>query len=81
MWNRWILAIAIFSGLATQAEAGDFHHMSCTVVRLYVAKYSAPAAEAWARSQGATGAEIMVARRCLRDGPVRTATDLSAAAH
>jgi hypothetical protein len=81
MWNRWILAIAIFSGLAAQAEAGEFHHMSCTVVRLYVARYSAPAAEAWARSQGATEAEIMVARRCLRDGPVRTATDLSAAVH
>jgi hypothetical protein len=79
MWKRWIFAIAIFSGLAAQAKAGEIHHMSCTIVRLYVAKYSAPAAEAWARSQGATEAEIMVARRCLRDGPVRTATDLSAA--
>jgi hypothetical protein len=66
MWNRWIIAIAIFSGLAAQAKAAEFHHMSCTVVRLYVAKYSAPAAEAWARSQGATEAEIMVARRCLQ---------------
>jgi hypothetical protein len=81
MWNRWILAIALLSGLAAQAEAGEFHHMSCTVVRLYVAKYSAPAAEAWARNRGATEAEIMVARRCLRDEPVRTATDLSAGAH
>jgi hypothetical protein len=81
MWNRWILAIAIFSGLAAHAKAAEFHHMSCTVVRLYVAKYSAPAAEAWARSQGATEDEIMVARRCLREGPVRTATDLSTAVH
>ena len=81
MCNRWTLAIAIFLGLAAQAEAGEFHHMSCTVVRLYVAKYSAPAAEAWARSQGATDADIMVARRCLRDGPIRTATDLTAAVH
>ena len=81
MWNRWILSIALLSGLAAQAEAGEFHHMSCTVVRLYVAKYSAPAAEAWARNRGATEAEIMVARRCLRDEPVRTATDLSAGVH
>jgi hypothetical protein len=81
MWNRWILTIAIFSGLAAQAEAGEFHHMSCAVVRLYVAKYSAPAAEAWARSQGATESEIMVARHCLRDRSVRTATDLLAVAH
>jgi hypothetical protein len=81
MWNRWMLAVALFSGLAAHAKAAEFHHMSYTVVPLYVAKYSASAAEAWARSQGATEAEIMVARRCLRGGPVRTATDLSAAVH
>jgi hypothetical protein len=82
MWNRWILAYRAFIGARCASfEAGEFHHMSCTVVRLYVAKYSAPAAEAWARNQGATEAEIMVARRCLRDEPVRTATDLSAGVH
>jgi hypothetical protein len=31
---------------------------SCTVVRYYVAKYTLAAAEAWARSKGATEAEI-----------------------
>ena len=30
-------------------------------------------AEAWARSHGATEAEIEAARRCLRDAPARTA--------
>jgi len=39
----------------------------------YVAKFSAYAAEAWARSHGATDAEIESARRCLRDAPARTA--------
>jgi hypothetical protein len=39
--------------------------MSCTVVRFYVAKYSEAAAESWARSRGASDAEIETARRCL----------------
>jgi hypothetical protein len=38
---------------------------SCAIVRYYVAKYSAPAAEAWARSKGATDAEVQTARRCI----------------
>jgi len=42
-------------------------------VRYYVAKYSASAAEMWARSHGATDAEIEAARRCLNDAPARTA--------
>jgi hypothetical protein len=37
-----------------------------------VAKYTAPAAEAWARSKGATDAEIEAARHCLKDAPDRT---------
>ena len=40
-------------------------HTSCTLVRYYVAKYTAAAAEAWARSKGATDAEIQTAARCL----------------
>src|SRR5690349_4290210 len=36
----------------------SLRHVSCAVVRYYVAKYSAPSAEAWARSRGATDAEI-----------------------
>ena len=56
----------------TTAGAGDNNssvhsrRASCTLVRYYVAKYSAPAAEAWARSKGATEAEINKARRCIR---------------
>jgi hypothetical protein len=44
-----------------------------TLVRYYVAKCTAPAAEAWARSKGATGAEIDAARRCVKEPPTQTA--------
>jgi hypothetical protein len=81
MWKRWLLMAAICSGLIPRAEAGELHQMSCTVVRFYVARYSVPAAETWARSKGATEAEIVLARRCLKDTPVQTATDLSSVAH
>jgi hypothetical protein len=47
--------------------------MSCSVVRFYVAKYSAPAAEAYARNHGASDAQIEAARHCLRDAPAQTA--------
>jgi hypothetical protein len=42
-------------------------------VRYYVAQYSASAAEQWARSKGASDAEIEAARRCLKPDTVRTA--------
>jgi hypothetical protein len=42
------------------------------VVRYYVAKYSASAAEMWARSHGATDAEIEAARHCLKSMPAET---------
>ena len=77
MWTRWICVAAIFAGLALPAGAGEVHHFSCSVVRFYVAKYSAPAAEAWARSKGATETEIEAARRCLKDAPVQTAADFA----
>ena len=80
MWKRLIYVAAIFAGLAGQAEAGQLHRVSCTVVRFYVAKYSASAAEAWARNKGATEAEIDAARRCIRDSPVQTAGDMGSAA-
>jgi hypothetical protein len=68
-------------GLSPEAFAGEqsggvFHRASCSVVRYYVARYSESAAEAWARSKGATEAEIEAARRCLNGAPsatVRTA--------
>ena len=85
MWTRWTcvaamclgMGLAMSFGLAPSAEAagrsGLVHRASCTVVRFYVAKYSAFAAEAWARSHGATEAEIEAARNCLKDAPARTA--------
>jgi hypothetical protein len=43
------------------------------MVRVYVAKYSASAAEMWARSHGATDAQIEAARECLKGTTERTA--------
>jgi hypothetical protein len=70
--RRWVFAIAMFSGLSSQAIADEqpktrlLARASCTVVRYYVAKYTLPAAEAWARSKGATEAEIQTARHCVK---------------
>jgi hypothetical protein len=55
--------------MAGEPQPGVFRRASCTVVRYYVAKYSAVAAETWARSHGATEAEIEAARRCLPNAP------------
>jgi hypothetical protein len=63
-------------GSSQIAEAGEqsvLRRVSCSVVRFYVAKYSVGAAEAWARSKGASEAEIDSARRCLKGSPVLTA--------
>ncbi len=69
MFTRAFVASIVFLALSQTAEAGEksglLHRMSCTVVRYYVAKYSESAAESWARSKGATEAEIASARRCL----------------
>jgi hypothetical protein len=81
MWTRWIFIAALWIGLAPQANAGELHRISCTVVRFYVAKYSAPAAEAWARDKGATEAEIESARRCIKDSAVQTASDTGSISH
>jgi hypothetical protein len=62
----------LFSSFSSSANAGAFQRMSCSVVRFYVAKYSAPAAESYARSHGATDAQIEAARRCLADAPAHT---------
>jgi len=77
MWTRWTCVAAICLGLAPQAEAagrsGLVHRASCSVVRFYVAKFSAFAAESWARDHGATESEIEAARRCIKDAPAQTA--------
>jgi hypothetical protein len=75
MWSRWICVAAICLGLAPRVEAAErsglVHRASCTVVRYYVAKYTASVAEAWARTKGATQAEIEAARHCLKDAPAQ----------
>jgi hypothetical protein len=74
---RWVCILAASLGVPSFAYAGEqsgvMRRVSCSVVRFYVAKYSAPAAEQWARSKGATEAEIAVARRCLSGDAARTA--------
>ena len=71
------LTLSFSSSVTSNAVAGNrtglVHRASCAVVRYYVAKYSVSAAEMWARSHGATDAEIEAARRCLNDAPAQTA--------
>jgi hypothetical protein len=72
MASPWICATVICIGLCSQSRAEEqpksrfLARASCTVVRYYVAKYTIAVAESWARSIGATEAEIEVARRCVR---------------
>ena len=76
MLTRVLGAVALslaLSSLSSVANAGAIQRMSCSVVRFYVARYSAPAAESYARSHGATDAQIEAARHCLREEPARTA--------
>jgi hypothetical protein len=74
---RWMCALALCLGTPSAAVAGEqsgvLRRVSCPVVRYYVAKYSASAAEHWARTKGASDAEIEAARRCLRPDDTRTA--------
>ncbi len=76
MLIKGLVISAALIALAPDALAGEqpgvFRRASCTVVEFYVAKYSAVAAEAWARSKGATEAEIETARRCLTNTPATT---------
>jgi hypothetical protein len=77
MLLRWRCVVIICFGLTPQAEAAEraglVHRASCAVVRFYVAKYSASAAEIWPRSHGATDTEIEAARICLYGAPAQTA--------
>jgi hypothetical protein len=80
MWKVGLGAAALLAVMTRDAAAADqpspLHRVSCAVVRFYVAKYSADAAEAYARSRGASDAEIENARRCLTTYPVQTASVL-----
>src|SRR5205085_116108 len=84
MLVRGIGALAIVLSLTPASFAGNHpgiaHRLSCTVVRCYVARYSASAAETWARGHGATDAESDAARRRLNDMPAQTAQPDAAAA-
>jgi hypothetical protein len=66
------LTLSLTSGALAGKQPGVFQRVSCTVVRFYVAKYSASAAEMWARGHGATEAQIEAARRCLTEAPDTT---------
>ncbi|MGH6737904.1 MAG: hypothetical protein ACREDY_02520 [Bradyrhizobium sp.] len=59
--------------VAGGGQHGIMQRVSCNVVRYYVAKYSASAAEMWARSHGASDSQIEAARRCLMEAPTQTA--------
>ena len=54
------------SSAAAGETRGAVRRASCTLVRYYVARYTAATAEAWARSKGATDAEIQIARGCIK---------------
>ena len=60
-----VLILAMGSEMRAASELGQDHRMSCSEVRYYVEKYTASVAESYARSQGATDAQIDRARRCL----------------
>jgi hypothetical protein len=57
---------ASVSSAAASEARGSVGRASCTLVRYYVARYTAATAEAWARSKGATDAEIQTARACIK---------------
>jgi hypothetical protein len=75
MLTRAVGAVAMTLSLSSTALAGHrpgiIQRVSCSVVRYYVAKYSASAAEMWARSHGATDTEIEAGRRCLSEPPTQ----------
>jgi hypothetical protein len=75
MLMRGIGAIALTISLSSGALAqrSVMQRVSCAMVRVYVAKYSASAAEMWARSHGASDAQIEAARECLKGTAERTA--------
>ena len=67
---RLVFVLAVCLGVSSAASAAEpsglLRRVSCSVVRFYVA-------ENWARSNGATDAEIEAARHCLNAETTRTA--------
>jgi hypothetical protein len=62
---RGDFTISVSSAAASEAR-GAIHRAPCTLIRYYVARYTAAIAEAWARSKGATDTEIQIARACIK---------------
>jgi hypothetical protein len=62
---RGDFTVSVSSAAASEVR-GSARRASCTLVRYYVARYTVATAEAWARSKGATDAEIQTARACIR---------------
>jgi hypothetical protein len=73
--GAFALTVSLSSGALAERQPGIMHRMSCAMVRVYVAKYSASTAEMWARSHGATEAQIEAARECLKPTADQTAQD------
>ena len=73
MIGAGILLLAMGSGVQAANEAGPDTRMSCSEVRYYVEKYTAEVAEMYARSRGATDAQINRARRYLSTNHFRRA--------
>jgi hypothetical protein len=69
------LTLSFSSAALAERQPGFMHRISCAMVRVYVAKYSASAAEMWARSHGATESQIEAARECLKGSGDQTAQD------
>jgi hypothetical protein len=61
-----VVILGLSPGAVAGGHTGILHRMSCTMVRYYVALYSASAAEQYARSKGASDADIEAARSCIR---------------
>jgi hypothetical protein len=76
MLTRSIAAFTLLLAAGQSAPASErpLQRLSCALVRFYVAKYTLPAAEAWARNKGASEAEIETARKCLPASSVQTAS-------
>lgn len=66
---RLSVLVTLSVGLGSRADAGErssmIHRASCTVVRYYVAKYTAWGAETWGATQRRNRSEIAAARRCV----------------
>jgi len=69
-----VRVLALSSEVMAGEHPGTLRRMSCTAVRYYVAPYSASAAEQFARSKGATDADIDAARRCIKASSAQTAS-------